>query len=237
LQHHHHRAERQPVRVVVGERTGEDDPHLALGRNPLLDGACDEGITPPRGVVERTVEKGIAPKSQVGIVFSGPMVYDDAHRLALRAMVMVLQGRLFDTIRQELGGTYSITAEQRTRKTPKPEYTVTIEWACDPARTATLVQRVFDEIKFVQNTTFTAEQVRRLRALLLRDFEQDSQDNGYLLNQIARRYEDNDAAHVGAVLDMPDQIAALTGEAVQEAAKTYLDTSNYIKVTLMPETR
>jgi zinc protease len=195
----------------------------------------DEGITPPRGIVERTVEKGIAPKSQGGIVFSGPMVYDDAHRLALRAMVMVLQGRLFDTIRQELGGTYSITAEQRTRRVPKPEYTVTIEWACDPARTATLVQRVFDEIKFVQNTTFTPEQVRRLRALLVRDFEQDSQDNGYLLNQIARRYEDNDAAHVGAVRDLPAQIATLTGEAVQEAAKTYLDTSNYIKVVLMPE--
>jgi zinc protease len=197
----------------------------------------DEGITPPRGIVERTVEKGIAPKSQVGIVFSGPMVYDDAHRLALRAMVMVLQGRLFDTIRQELGGTYSITAEQRTRKTPKPEYTVTIEWACDPARTATLVKRVFDEIQFVKNTSFSPDQMRRLRAALSRDFDQDSQDNGYLLNQIARRYEDADGAHVGAVLDMPDQIAALTGEAMQDAAKTYLDTSNYIKVTLMPEAK
>ena len=73
--------------------------------------------------MERNVEKGIAPKSQVAIVFSGPIVYDDAHLLALRAMTMVLQGRLFDTIRQELGGTYSITAEQRTQKVPRPEYT------------------------------------------------------------------------------------------------------------------
>jgi zinc protease len=195
----------------------------------------DEGITPPRGIVEKRVQKGIAPKSQVGIVFSGPMVYDDAHRLALRAMVLVLQGRLFDTIRQELGGTYSITAEQRTQKVPKPEYTVTIEWACDPARTEALVQRVFDEIRFVKNTTFTQEQVRRLRALLQRDFEQDSQDNGYLLNEITRRYRDGDGANVAAVVGMPDQIAALTGEAVQDAARTYLDTANYIKVTLMPE--
>ena len=197
----------------------------------------DEGITPPRGVVERTVEKGIAPKSQVGIVFSGPFAYDDAHRLALRAMVMVLQGRLFDTIRQELGGTYSITAEQRTQKVPRPEYTITVEWACDPARTAALVRRVFDEIQFVKDTSFTPDQVRRLRAALLHDFEQDSQDNGYLLNEIARRYADGDAAHVAAAIDLPDQIAALTGEAIQEAARTYLDTANYVKVTLMPERR
>ena len=52
----------------------------------------DLGITPPVGVVEKTVEKGIAPKSQVAIVFSGPFVYDDAHLLALRTMTMVLQG-------------------------------------------------------------------------------------------------------------------------------------------------
>ena len=110
----------------------------------------DLGITPPTGVVEKTVEKGIAPKSEVAIVFSGPFEYDDAHTLALRAMAMVLQSRLLDTIRQELGGTYSITATPDTEKFPRPEYTVRIEWTCDPARTATLVQRVFEEIEFVQ---------------------------------------------------------------------------------------
>jgi len=197
----------------------------------------DEGIALPRGVVERSIEKGIAPKSQVGIVYSGPIVYDDAHLLALRAMTMVLQGRLFESIREELGGTYSITAEQRTQKVPRPEYTIRIEWACDPARTTALVQRVFDEIRFVKDTTFTPEQVRRVRAALLRDFEQDTQDNFYLLNQIVRRYADGDAAHIAAVLDLPDQIAALTGEAIQEAARTYLDNGNYVKVTLMPERR
>ena len=195
----------------------------------------DEGIMLPRGVVERSIEKGIAPKSQVAIVYSGPIVYDDAHLLALRAMTMVLQGRLFESIREELGGTYSITAEQRTQKVPRPEYTIQIEWACDPARTTALVQRVFNEVRFVKDTTFTPEQVRRIRAALVRDFEQDSQNNFYLLNQIARRYADGDAARVAEVLDMSAQISALTGEAIQQAARTYLDDGNYVKVTLMPE--
>ena len=195
----------------------------------------DEGVTLPRGVVERTVEKGIAPKSQVGIVFSGPIVDDDAHRLALRAMTLVLQGQLFDTIREELGGTYSITAEQRTQRVPRSEYTLRIEWACDPARTAALVKRVFDEIQFVKDIAYTPEQMRRIRAALLNDFEQDSQNNGYLLGQIAQRYEDGQAARAGAVLDLPDQIAGLTADAMQQAARTYLDTANYVQVTLMPE--
>ena len=73
------------------------------------------------------------------------------HLLALRTMTLMLQSRLFDTIRQELGGTYSIDASRRTRdKLPKPEYSVRIDWTCDPARTPALVQRVFEEIEFVK---------------------------------------------------------------------------------------
>jgi len=173
----------------------------------------------------------------VAIVFSGPFAYDDAHALALRAMTLVLQSRLFETIRQELGGTYSIDAAPDTQKLPKPEYTVRIDWTCDPARTATLVQRVFDEIEFVKETSFTPGQLVLIREALVRDYERNSQDNGYLLNQISQRYEDGDAENVAAVFNLRDRIGALTGEAIQEAAQTYLNAAKHIKVTLMPEAK
>jgi zinc protease len=197
----------------------------------------DLGIASSVGVVEKTIEKGIAPKSQVAIVFSGPFEYDDAHRLALRTMTLVLESRLLDTIRQELGGTYSITARPDTQKFPKPEYRVRIEWTCDPARTTTLVQRVFDEIAFLKARPLSPGQVALIHDSLLREFEKNSQDNGYLLDQISRRYDDGDGADVAALDHMPEQIAGLTGDAIQQAARTYLDTGNYVRVTLMPETK
>jgi zinc protease len=195
----------------------------------------DVGITPPTGVVQKTVEKGIAPKSQVSIVFSGPFVYNDANLLALRTMTMVLQGRLFETIRQQLGGTYSIEVEPLTQKFPRPEYSVRITWACDPARVETLVQRVFDEIAFVKRTQLTFLQVQRIRTALQRDYDENSQNNGYLLNQIVRRYEDGNPEGVGGVFNVPEQIASLSGAAIQQAAQNYLNTDNYVRVTLMPE--
>src|SRR6185369_2259713 len=145
----------------------------------------DLGIVAPTGVIEKTIEKGIAPKSQVAIVFSGPFEYDEQHKLALRAMTLVLQSRLLDTIRQELGGTYSITAAPVTQKFPKPEYRVRIEWTCDPARTATLVRRVFDEIASLKARPLSRGQVALVHDSLLQEFEKNSQDNGYLLNQIS----------------------------------------------------
>ena len=197
----------------------------------------DLGITPPTGVVEKNIEKGIAPKADVAIVFSGPFVYDDAHRLALRAITLVLQSRLFDTIRQELGGTYSIDASPDTRKFPKPEFSVRIDWTCDPARTPALVKRVFEEIEFVKTTSLSRDQVVRIREALIREFERNSEDNAYLLNQISRRYEDGEGANVAAVFNLRERIGALTGEAIQQAAQTYLDTTNYVKVTRMPEAK
>ena len=197
----------------------------------------DLGVTAPATVVEKTIEKGIAPKSQVAIVFSGPFDYDLQHLLALRTMTMLLQSRLFDTIRQELGGTYSITATPDADKYPKPQYTVRIEWTCDPARTDTLVQRVFQEVEFVKGTRFDNRQMGLVREPLLREYEVNSQDNRYFLQLIASAYQDGSGADVAKVLDVPGQIRGLTSDDIQQAARRYLDTSRYVKVVLMPEKR
>jgi zinc protease len=199
--------------------------------------ARDHGIVPPTGVIERTVEKGIAPKSEVALVFPGSFTDDAPHRLALQTMTHVLQGRLFDSIRQELGGTYSITASPSFRKMPRPEYRVRIDWTCDPQQTAPLVQRVFDEIASMKTTALSSGQMERLREGLLRDYETNSQDNGYLLNQIARHYEDGEVAGLDEIESLPDRIAALTAQTIQQAARTYLDENNYVKVTLMPASK
>ena len=206
----------------------------SLPATPATETWHDPGVPMPRGVVEKTVEQGIAPRSQVAIVFSGPFVYDDSNILALRAMTLVLESRLFDTIRQELGGTYSISADPGTQRFPQPAYTVRIQWACDPARTEALVKRVFDEIGFVRDSTYSPGQMTRIRAALLRNHEQQSQNNGYVLSEVARVYALGESDRIAAMLDLPSRIEALTGEALQRAAQTYLDTRNFVKVTQVP---
>ena len=44
-------------------------------------------------------------------------------------------------------------------------------------------------------------------------------------------------ADVAALDHVPERIGALTGDAIQLAAQTYLNTGNYVRVTLMPETK
>jgi predicted Zn-dependent peptidase len=52
-----------------------------------------------------------------------------------------------------------------------------------------------------------------------------------------RRYQDKNPASIASVFDMRQRIGALTGPQIQEAAQTYLNMRDYVKVTLMPERR
>src|SRR5262249_46282680 len=107
----------------------------------------DVGARPPSGVIEKTVEKGIEPKSETAIVFTGPFEYDPSHRTSLRAMGHILQARLLETIREELGGSYSVSVAANGDKIPRQEYQVSIRFGADPQRVDGLVKRVFEEIE------------------------------------------------------------------------------------------
>ena len=195
----------------------------------------DLGVRPPAGVVQTTVQKGIAPKSEVSIVFSGPFEGGASSELALRTATLFLQGRLSDAIREQLGATYAISAESEASRYPRPEYRVTINWTCDPAQVESLVQRVFQEVAAVRDTALTDDQIVRVRDFLQRDLDRASQDNAYLLNQLLRRYEGGEPLNRDVVSEQAADIIALTGAAVTQAAVKYLDPARYVSVTLMPD--
>jgi zinc protease len=102
-------------------------------------------------------------------------------------------------------------------------------------RTNDLVKRVFEEIEGLRTEPLSASQMRLVRDLLTRETERSVDDNEYFLNHISQRYQDGEASDVATALDPQKQIDALTAADIQQAAQTYLDTSRYVKVVLMPE--
>jgi zinc protease len=193
----------------------------------------DIGLKLPAGVVEKRVEKGIEPKSRAAIVFTGPFVFDQERRVAIRAMAEILQTRLLDVIREELGGTYSITANYGFTKYPKREYSISINFGSSPDRTEDLIKRVFQEIEKFKTEGPTEKQLADEKEALIREFETNSKQNTYLLNQLQLRFYHGEAPE-GLWL-VPDFYRKLDAATVKEAANTYLNTNNYIKVMLFPE--
>jgi len=114
-----------------------------------------------------------------------------------------------------------------------PEYTLQIGFTCNPARVDELVKAAFREIDALKTEGPTEKQVADARAGMLRDLETNLRDNTYVLGQIHARYVDGeDPAGIFAIAPFYQKLDVAT---VQQAAKTYLDTANYVKVVLMPE--
>ena len=87
--------------------------------------------------------KGTTPKSEVGVVFTGPFQNNQRNRIIFRAMANTLAGNLQRTLREDMGGTYGVSVVPEFTKLPTEEYRLTITFACDPARTQDLVKAMF----------------------------------------------------------------------------------------------
>jgi zinc protease len=193
----------------------------------------DVGIRPPKGVVKETVTKGVEPQSQAAIVFTGPFEYTQANRNAIRAMGLVLQTRLRNKIREDLGGTYSIIADPAYDKIPEPAYSVTIHFGTDPDRVEKLISVIFQEIETFKREGATADELRDAKQAMFRSYETGIKQNQWLLTQLYYRYLEGE--DLGSLFGYLESLDDLTVEAIHEAAKTYLDTENYVQVILFPE--
>ncbi|HEX3186956.1 MAG TPA: insulinase family protein [Pyrinomonadaceae bacterium] len=193
----------------------------------------DVGVKYAPGVVVKRVEKGIEPKSLSMIVFDGPFDFNQGNRVALRAMAEILEMRLLQELREELGGTYSVSVNDSYQKYPRQEYSISIQFGSSPDRTDDLIKRVFEEIEKFKTEGPSVKQLTDEKEALLREFETSSTQNGYLLNQIASRYFHGDDP--AGIWLLPEFYKKLDADAIKEAAKTYLNTSSYVKVSLFPE--
>jgi zinc protease len=207
-----------------------------IGSLPSLrkpERARDVGIQPPAGIVERQVRKGVDPRSQVSVVFSGSFQNNQTNRIVLRAMAEALEGNLQRTLREDLGGTYGVSVSPDFQQSPRPMYRVTIAFACDPARLNALVSALFRDIDDFKRRGPSVGQLADQRLALARDLETNSNSNSYLLNQLTYKYEYGEDP--GEVFRLPEFYERITPAAVRDAAQMYLDTNRYVRVTLLPE--
>lgn len=193
----------------------------------------DVGVRAPAGIIEKKVEKGIEPKSESAIVFSGPFQYNQEQRLAIRAMSEILERKLLETLREELGGTYGVSVSPSYERIPNQTYSITVDFGSAPDRTESLIKRVFQEIELFKTNGPTDKQWADEKEALLRDFEVNSKLNNYLLGQLIAKYRlGEDPAGLWRI---PEFINQLDKAKIQQAARTYFNTKNYVEVMLFPE--
>ena len=192
----------------------------------------DVGIDPPDGIEDHVVHSGIEPRSNTIWVFAGDAEWSPEEALALRVAGEVLGIRLRERVREQLGGTYSISVSAGLQLQPDPEYQVAIIFGSDPSRVDELLAAVAVELDWLRGG---GEQgyLDTARELLRTPREEQLRENGFWLGQIQTVMQRGGSFE--EVNRFDERLDAVTLEQVAAAARRYLPDDRYVRVVLLPE--
>ena len=188
----------------------------------------------PMGVQRETVNKGVEPRSQSVMSFFADTGLEDLESHRLRAATTVLQMRLRDILREELGGTYSVGVGY-SDTTPMPGYgTITVQFGSSPDNAPKLTAAVLTEMERLRREGPSASDVASVKETEKRDLETSLQQNNYWLGSLQTMHMlGRDARRINQRIERADSLSV---ENVHEMIRKYFQAGRYTVVTLMPET-
>ena len=193
----------------------------------------DVGIDPPMALEDHVVNSGIEPRSRTVLVFAGDMEWSREEALTLTVAGEMLGIRLRERVREELGGTYSISVNaDGSSLLPDPEYQVSIIFGSDPSRTEELFEEVMAQVEWLRGGG-EPEYLDTVKELLRTSRQEQLRDNDFWLRQIQSAVQRGES--FTEIVSFEERLEALTLEQVAAAAQRYLTDDHYVRVVLLPE--
>jgi zinc protease len=187
----------------------------------------------PATVIRETVVKGKEPRSQTAITFFADTKLDEMEDYRLSAATAVLQARLRDILREQMGGTYSVGAQYGSTS-PEPGYgTVTVAFGSSPENVDSLTKAVMAEIDRLRRDGPSASDINAVREAEKNDIKTALRQNGYWLNSLQVMHQlERDPRKIPQRIERAD---TLTLENVHDAFRKYFPANRHTVVTLRPE--
>ncbi len=192
----------------------------------------DTGIRPPAERVEKVVRKGIEPRAQTLFVFTGDVEYSAESRHRIGTLADVLDIRLREVLREDLGGTYGASVSGSISRVPTPGYVFQVAFGAEPARLDSLATATLAELQRVRSEGPDAETLAKVKETQRREYETSLRENSFWLGQLARAARDGSDPR--AVLAVPQRIDALTIDALRETAARVLTLDRFVRISLHP---
>ena len=195
--------------------------------------ARDMGVKFPAAVVKDDVKKGKEPASQTLLSFFADPGGDEFELHRLRAATSVLSIRLREILREELGGTYGVSAGFTNSPPLKGYGAVQIQFGSSPDNVDKLVNATLKEIERLKVEGPSADDVSKVKELERRDLETNAKQNSYWMGsmQTVHLYGWDPAG----IARREQRTEGLTAENIKAMFNKYFPTGRYTLVTLKPE--
>ena len=226
--------------VFVGSFEPETLKELArvyLGTLPAAGRAeewRDVAPDPPGEATASAVFKGQEEQSIVQIIYTGDMENSTENEILTNALQTVLDIRVREELREELGGVYSPFAIARLDSYPDELYLAAIGYSADPERVQELLDATYALVEEVQTEGVSQKNVDKAKETLLRSREEALEDNNFWLSEL-RSYAVDQEVDLMDILRFEELVDAVTAEELQRLAQEMLAVENSIQVVLYPQ--
>jgi zinc protease len=193
----------------------------------------DVGLRPVKGVVKRAVYSGSEPKSTVSLTFTGEAPFSEAEQMRLQALIEVLNIRIIDVLREQLSLIYGGSAGGGLGRIPYGNYTLSVTLPTGPESVDKVLAATFAEFERLKREGPQAADLAKVKQNWIQNHRKALRENGYWLGRIQSSLMDG--TDPAALLTHEERVNALSAAEVQDAARRYLNTENYVQVVLYPE--
>lgn len=193
----------------------------------------DVGMTMPEGTLEFTINKGEEPKSEVRITYHGDADWSPEAEQDLRLLGDVMDMRLREVLREEMGGVYGATSRGVFYRYPRERYIFSISFECAPGSVEKLRRAVFDIINSLRQAGVTQGVVSKVKQQWRRRLEINLRQNTFWVGRLIRHFRYGTDANT--IIDSAyNAIERVNSKNVRKAARRYLG-KDRIDGLLMPE--
>jgi zinc protease len=187
----------------------------------------------PASSVREVVYKGQEPRSQTVMSFFADTGLEEFETHRVQAAAQVLENKLRDILREQLGGTYSVGVGY-SNTSPIPGYgTTSVQFGSSPENVEKLQAAVMAEVERLRKEGPSAADVQAVKEAEKNQLQESLRQNPYWLSSLqAMHLLGRDARRIPARIERAE---SLTQQNIHDALRKYFPTDRYTIVSLMPE--
>jgi zinc protease len=193
----------------------------------------DMGIRAPKGEVKFTFKKGKEKKAQAVLNFVGETTFNPDENINLQAAIEVLQIKVLEKLREEMGGVYGASVSGGLVKNPYGKYNINITIPCGPENVDKLIAATIELINTLKINGPSDVDLAKVKETWQKKYQEDIKTNNYWISILLS--SEINKTDPKRLLNYGKRVDALTADMVKNAANKYFDLHNYITGILLPE--
>ena len=186
----------------------------------------------PEGLVEIEVPENSEPQSLVAMVWKGDFKWKPVDRQAFSMLMEILSIKCRESMREDQGGVYGVSVSGTASKYPKPEYTITATWGCDPEKIDSLAAAVINEMNIIMREGPSETDLNKVKETMIRQRETRMKENNFWISYLQSHFLNGNK--ILSLNEYRDFVNSVDTKTIKKIAGRYLNTTHYVKAALTP---